>query len=64
MQQKTTIVLGDFNGHLGYLGNQEENMNGKFINKMIQEEYLIILNIDSRCKGTNTWQRGEPKSVI
>ena len=35
MQQKATIVLGDFNGHLGYLGNQEENMNGKLINKMI-----------------------------
>ena len=28
IQQKATIILGDFNGHLGYLGNQEENMNG------------------------------------
>ena len=37
IQQKAIIVLGDFNGHLGYLGNQEENMNGKLINKMIQE---------------------------
>ena len=61
MQQKATIVLGDFNGHLGYLGNQEENMNGKLINKMIKEEDLILLNIDSRCKGTYTWQRGEQK---
>ena len=64
IQQKATIVLGDFNGHLGYLGNQEENMNGKLINKMIQEEDLILLNIDSRCKGTYTWQRGEQKSAI
>ena len=63
IQQKATIVLGDFNGHLGYLGNQEENMNGKLINKMIQEEDLILLNIDSRCKGTYTWQR-EQKSAI
>ena len=62
IQQKATIVLGDFNGHLGYLGNQEENMNGKLINKMIQED-LILLNIDSRCKGTYTWQR-EQKSAI
>ena len=62
IQQKATIVLGDFNGHLGYLGNQEENMNGKLINKMIQD--LILLNIDSRCKGTYTWQRGEQKSAI
>ena len=63
IQQKAKIVLGDFNGHLGYLGNQEENMNGKLINKMIQED-LILLNIDSRCKGTYTWQRGEQKSAI
>ena len=56
IQQKATIVLGDFNGHLGYLGNQEGNMNGKLTNKMIQED-LILLNIDSRCKGTYTWQR-------
>ena len=64
IQQKATIVLGDFNGHQGYLGNQEENMNGKLINKMMQEEDLILLNIDSRCKGTYTWQRGEQKSAI
>ena len=64
IQQKATIILGDFNGHLGYLGNQEENMNGKLINKMIQEEDLILLNIDSRCKGTYTRQRGEQKSAI
>ena len=38
--------------------------NGKLINKMIQEEDLILLNIDSRCKGTYTWQRGEQKSAI
>ena len=64
IQQKATTVLGDFNGHLGYLGNQEENMNGKLINKMIQEEDLILLNFDSRCKGTYTWQNGEQKSAI
>ena len=64
IQQKATIVLGDFTGDLGYLGNQEKNMNGKLINKMIQEEGLILLNIDSRCEGTYTWQRGEQKSAI
>ena len=30
---------------------------------MIQED-LILLNIDSRCEGTYTWQRGEQKSAI
>ena len=63
IKQKATIVLEDFNGHLGYLGNQEENITIT-INKMIQEEDLILLNIDRRCKGTYTWQRGEQKSAI
>ena len=31
---------------------------------MIQDENLILLNFDSRCKGTYTWQRGEQKSAI
>ena len=47
-----------------YLGNQEENMNSKLTNKMIQEDNMILLNIDSRCKGTYTWQREEQKSAI
>ena len=54
IQQKATIVLVDFNGHVEYLGNQEEKMNGKLINKMIQGEDLILLINDSRCKGTYT----------
>ena len=29
---------------MGFLGNQKANMNGKLINKMIQEEDLILLN--------------------
>ena len=28
------IVLGDFNGHLGYLGDQIENKIGKIVNDM------------------------------
>ena len=39
-------------------------MNGKLINKMIQEENLILLNINSRCKGTYTSQRGKQKIEI
>ena len=64
IQQKATIVLGDFNRHLEHPGNQEENMDGRLIKKMIQEEYLILLNIDRRCEGTYAWQGGEQKSAI
>ena len=31
---------------------------------MIQEDDLILLNIDSRCKRTYTWQKGEQNSAI
>ena len=39
-------------------------MNGEIINKMLQEEDMIILNIDNRCKGTYTWQKVQQKSAI
>ena len=58
------MILGDFNGHLGYLGNQEENNNGKITNEMLQKNDLILLNIDENCQGVYTWQRGKDKSVI
>ena len=34
----------------------QNKINNIIINKMIQEKDLILLNIDSRCKGTYTWQ--------
>ena len=57
-------VLGDFNGHLGYLGEQEENENGKQINKFIEETGLLLMNIDTKCTGVYTWERGQQRSVI
>jgi len=58
------IMIGDFNGHLGYLGYQEENENGKEINKFIEESGLLLMNIDEKCEGLYTWERGESKSAI
>ena len=58
------LVLGDFNGHLGYLGYQEENKNGKIVNNFIDRHDLILLNCDERCEGTFTWERGEQRSAI
>lgn len=48
------IVVGDFNCHLGYLGYQEENENGKNVNRMIEESGLLLLNIDEKCEGAYT----------
>ena len=63
-EEKKLMVLGDFNGHLGYIGYQEENRNGKIINDFICRHDLILLNTDEMCKGTYTWERGENRSVI
>ena len=58
------IVLGDFNGHLGYLGDQMENSTGKLVNEMLEKGNLNLFNLDDRCRGVYTWQRGTSRSVI
>ena len=58
------VILGDFNAHLGYLGQQAENANGRLVQDMIEREDLILLNIDEECRGTYTWRRGEMQSAI
>ena len=63
-KESNIIILGDFNGHLGYLGYQEENRNGKIINEMIENNDLILLNIDIECEGVYTWERGSVRSAI
>ena len=40
-REESYIAVGDFNGHLGYLGHQEENENGRNINRMIEESSLF-----------------------
>ena len=63
-KENNIILLGDFNGHLGYIGYQIENRTGKIINKLIENNDLILLNIDPKCDGKYTWQRNNEKSVI
>ena len=63
-EEETVFVVGDFNGHLGYIGYQEENENGKLINEFMSENDLILMNCDEKCEGLYTWERQEMKSVI
>ena len=58
------LVLGDFNGHIGLLGHQKANQQGKLILKWIEEDGLSLLNMDENCEGVYTWSRGDQKSVI
>ena len=57
--KRNLILLGDFNGHLGFLGHQNENRNAKLINEFMENQSIMLLNINSRCEGTYTWEREE-----
>ena len=57
------VFLGDFNGHLGFIGPQETNSNGNRVLDWAEKFNLVILNGDERCKGEITWTRGEHKSA-
>lgn len=48
------VILGDFNGHVGFLGPQEINKNGKYILDIMENYNLVLLNADDRCKGEVT----------
>ena len=61
---KNYIILGDFNGHIGFLGPQPMNKNGELMLDLINNNNLIILNGHADCKGEITWQQRERKSTI
>ena len=58
------ILMGDFNGHLDFLGNQNCDRNGKFVKKLMDEKDLILLNIEEECEGIVTWEKKDMKSTI
>lgn len=62
--EREIIILGDFNGHLGFIGSQKLDTNGKMILELMETYKLILLNDVPECKGAVTWQQGEKKSTI
>ena len=48
------IMIGDFNGHVGFLGDQKQNRNGQMITDWLVKENLILLNDDAKCDGLYT----------
>lgn len=61
--EENYIVIGDFNGHIGIIGQQSINENGRKLLNLSEELNLTILNCDLECKGETTWER-EQKSTI
>ena len=63
-EEEKVVVMGDFNSHIGFIGEQELNYNGRIMLDFIDRWNLIMLNADDRCVGVVTRkQRGE-ESVL
>lgn len=58
------LIIGDFNGHVGFKGGQKLNDNGRIILEWMEKFKLTMLNDDMKCEGEITWSRNEQKSVI
>ena len=58
------IVMGDFNGYVGFKGGQKVNRNGELILDWMENYSLVMLNDDYKCTREITWSRNEQRSVI
>ena len=60
-EDELIFILGDFNAHLGIIGDQDVNYNGRIVLDMMTEDNMILLNDTEKCKGIYTWGRGDKK---
>ena len=58
------LVSGDFNGHLGFLGRQNLDRNGRFVLDLLDRHNLILLNADDKCSGEVTREENGQKSAM
>ena len=64
-KEEKLIVIGDFNAHIGILGNQPLNQNGRLVRNLMESTDLILINTDeTKAKGRVTWRQGIYESVI
>ena len=59
-----TLLMGDFNGHLGFIGKQDLDRTGNIVLDIAEKHNMVILNGDPLCEGEVTWSRGNQKSSI
>lgn len=57
------LMFCDFNGHLGSIGRQDINWNGKLAPGLMEKYNLILFNYDCKCKGGITRQQGAKSSI-
>ena len=61
------MLMGDFNCKIGHSikgNNAEVSKSGKFFNKMVENNKLLVLNAMEKCSGTWTREEGGSKSVL
>ena len=63
-EENALLMLGDFNGHVGFIGPQQCDDNGRMVLNWLEEYNLVLLNADPNCSGETTWSRGSQKSSI
>ena len=59
---KELPILGDFNGHLGYIGTQKLDKNGRLVLDLTDKYNLIFLNDLPHCEGKVTLMRDDKKN--
>ena len=64
INEEALIIMGDFNGHVGFIGHQKADAEGEMVLRWVNDYGLILLNGDERCNGTYTWEARGQKSAI
>ena len=63
-EERKLMIIVDFNGHIGYIGSQSVNTNGKLVLDILEKNNLVLINGDDRCQGITTWEQRNFKSTI
>lgn len=63
-QGKPLIIIGDFNGHVGFLGEHKLHEGGRIILSFMENHNVIMADDDMHTKGLYTWEGRGSKSMI
>lgn len=64
LEGESVIIPGDFNWHIGVIGEHQLDTNGMMILRWLGKYGLIILNDDPECEGKITRSNDKHKSTI
>ena len=57
-KEEKLMIVGDLNAHVGLIGNQSINQNGRLVRELMEQTSLIMMNIDKeKTTGKITWSQ-------